>query len=210
MVDRLSRSKLFLFLSLSGVIGATSPLYAQSLGHSAFRPLDWSSIQHPSQTHWVGIQFGSALSRQVSSLRGQGYELSGGQPVRFENWYRSNWKDLQLTWMTEINPKLGLLWGLGTGERGAKYRIDPSLQLGLIFQQPLSAQSAFSFRVSTRLGGRLKEKTCVADYGQIGGVQTVNCRLAATELPPAETLKYLFNESPSDRLLFALRYEKKF
>ncbi len=30
-----------------------------------------------------------------------------------------------------------------------------------------------------------------ADYGDIGGVQRVNCRLAATELEPKETLKYL-------------------
>ena len=46
------------------------------------------------------------------------------------------------------------------------------------------------------LGGTLHEKSCSADYGQIGGVQEVNCRLAASTLPPAETLRYLLNEKP--------------
>lgn len=57
----------------------------------------------------------------------------------------------------------------------------------------LSFQSTF-----VPFGGRLKEKICIADYGDIGGVQRVNCRLEATELEPKETLKYLFNERKKD------------
>jgi len=162
------------------------------------------------KTHLIGVQYGSALSREVSGFRGQSYELSGGELIRFDRWYRTHWQDLQLNWLTEVNPQLGFIWGFGTGERGPKYRIQPSMQLGFLFQQPLSKQSAWSARFTTRLGGALKEKTCLADYGDIGGVQTVNCRLAATELPPEETLKYLLNESPRDRMVFAVRYVKQF
>jgi hypothetical protein len=161
-------------------------------------------------THLIGIHQGSALSREVSGFRGQSFELSNGELVRFNRWYKTHWQDLQMTWMTEINPRWGLIWGLSTGERGPKYQIDPSLQLGFLFQQPLSKQSAWSVRATTRIGGRLKEKTCLADYGEIGGVQTVNCRLAATELPPEETLKYLLNEAPRDRMVIALRYVRQF
>jgi hypothetical protein len=158
----------------------------------------------------IGIQYGSALSHTVGNFRGQSYELSGGELVRFDRWYRTHWQDMQLTWLTEFNTQLGLIWGLSTGERGAKYQIDPSMQLGFLFQQPLSKQSVWSLRATTRLGGRLKEKTCLADYGDIGGVQSVNCRLAASNLPPVETLKYLLNEAPRDRLMLAVRYVKQF
>jgi hypothetical protein len=54
----------------------------------------------------------------------------------------------------------------------------------------------------------MEEKTCVADYGDIGGIQAVNCRLAATALEPAETLQYLYNEKPSS--YFRLGYQFNF
>jgi len=54
--------------------------------------------------------------------------------------------------------------------------------------------------VTTRIGGHLRERACTADYGEIGGVQRVNCRLAATPLEPRETLQYLWDERPGDRL----------
>lgn len=188
-------------LIMAGAAGAhTLPSY----GFMAFVP---PSTQ---KTHLIGIQQGTGLSREISSLRGQSYELSNGELVRFSRLYKTHWQDLQLTWLTELNPQLGLIWGMGTGERGPKYRIDPSMQLGFLFQQPLGKQSAWSVQATTRLGGRLKERTCIADYGDIGGVQTVNCRLAATELPPEETLKFLLNEAPRDRLVFAVRYVKQF
>jgi hypothetical protein len=50
----------------------------------------------------------------------------------------------------------------------------------------------------------------VADYGDIGGVQSVNCRLAASELPPQETLKHLFNQAPHDRVTLNFRYSINF
>jgi hypothetical protein len=59
-------------------------------------------------------------------------------------------------------------------------------------------------------GGKLKEKSCTADYGEIGGVQEVNCRLAATELPPAETLKYLLNERPLNYKIVNVQFRFEF
>jgi hypothetical protein len=46
----------------------------------------------------------------------------------------------------------------------------------------------------------------MADFGDVGGVEQVNCRLAATEMAPAETLKYLVNELPPERHDVQIRY----
>ena len=164
------------------------------------------------QTHWVGVQFGTPHSQQMLNISRQGYELSNGQLVTFDRWYRSRWKDLQLTFMTQLTPQWGVLWGLGTGEQAPKYKIDRSWQLGLIFQQPLGAQSVWSVRATTRLGGRLREKTCTASYSIEGyqQPQSVNCRLAASVLKPEDTLNHLINEAPRDRFLLNIRYEHRF
>ena len=52
----------------------------------------------------------------------------------------------------------------------------------------------------------MKERACTADYGDIGGVEQVNCRLAASEMTPTETLKYLTNALPPDRHNVWVRY----
>lgn len=165
-------------------------------------------LEQRGNTHFIGLQYGSSLSRQVSQLRSQGYELSAGEAVDFDGWYSTSWQDLQLTWMTQIDPRLGLIWGMGTGERGDKYTIDPSMQLGFVFQQPIGKQSTFTFRAATRVGGRLREKTCMATYTLLGydKPQPVNCRLAATQLAPEDTLQFLFNDSPSDRMQLNVLY----
>ena len=93
----------------------------------------------------------------------------------------------------------GVLWGVSTGERGPKYRIAPSLLLGAVWVQPISSRERWVFRYSQRWGGRLTEHACQADYGAIGGgVQEVNCRLAASELAPEDTLAYLYKQKPSE------------
>jgi hypothetical protein len=58
--------------------------------------------------------------------------------------------------------------------------------------------------------GHLKEKTCLAAFGELGSESLVNCRLAATPLPPSETLKYLLHESPTDSLSATVRYTLNF
>jgi hypothetical protein len=63
----------------------------------------------------------------------------------------------------------------------------------------------------TRLvAGGLKEKSCTADYGDIGGVQAVNCRLAASTLEPSSTLQYLANIRAQDRNWLSIRFNMNF
>ena len=101
-------------------------------------------------------------------------------------------------------------WGLSTGERGQKYRIEPGLKIGFLVQTEISRNSTISLSATTILAGMLTEETCIADYGAIGGVQTVNCRLAASTLPPAETLQHLFDDPPTDKIDLTLRYQLRF
>jgi hypothetical protein len=145
----------------------------------------------------VDIGQGRGLSEAATSLGLGGYELADGTQVRFSDWYHSNFPELHAEFMTQLTEDFGIFWGLGTGEQGQKYTIDPSLRLGFIAQAHPNENSVLSLTVNTILGGKFTEKTCNADYGEIGGVQEVNCRLAASELPPQETLQYLATATPN-------------
>lgn len=151
-------------------------------------------------THLIGLSLGTDLSSIPKSVRDDGYELSDGAGVSFEDWYRDRIPNLQIDFITELTPDFGILWGIGSGEYGDKYQIDPSLRLGFLYTRTIGDNGVLSMRLTTRIGGRLRERSCVADYGDIGGVQAVNCRLAATPLEPSESLNYLWNEKPGDRL----------
>jgi hypothetical protein len=62
--------------------------------------------------------------------------------------------------------------------------------------------------LTTTVGGNLTEKSCQADYGVLG-TYGVNCRLAASEMAPEETLKYLVNAKPERQHLW-LNYRVTF
>jgi hypothetical protein len=162
------------------------------------------------RTQLIGLQQGTAASARVRDISRQGFELAGGGWVDFGRWYRPAWTDTEVSFLTPLRPHLGLIWGVSTGERGEKYRIDPSLRLGLLLIGEQGPRTRWSVQVTTVLGGRLRERACTADYGDIGGVQAVNCRLAASELPPAQTLDYLLNEKPGGRTRIALRWSHAF
>ena len=157
----------------------------------------------------LGIQQGSPLSALAESLGTGGYELAGGEWVSFAKWYHSDIPELRVDMLAQLNENFGILLGASTGERGEKFAIDPSLRLGIITQVRPRPNSGLTLSLSTNLFGRLTEFPCEADYGEIGGVQSVNCRLAASTLPPAETLKYLVNTDPS-RLQITLSYTATF
>jgi hypothetical protein len=161
-------------------------------------------------TSLIEVRQGTDLSSRVRGLKGQGFESSGGDPVDFSAWYSTHWTDLRVAWLTQLTSDTGLIWGMGTGERGAKYRITPSLKLGLIHQARLGRRTTFTLRATTTLGGRLREKACTADYGDIGGVQLVNCRLAASDMEPAETLRYLFNDTARDQRQVSIVFSHAF
>ena len=157
-------------------------------------------------THLVEFVQGSEQSKRVAGFRTAGFESAGGEWVGFDKWYRPKMVDTRLTWMTQFTPEFGLLWGGSTGERAEKYTIAPSLKLGFVYKVKANLHSYFSIRATSVIGGRLQARTCIADYGGIGDVQQVNCRLAATELAPSDTLKYLINALPHDRHSVQIRY----
>jgi hypothetical protein len=146
----------------------------------------------------------------VSGLAGGGFETAGGAWIGFDRWYSSRWQDARFSWMTQLSPNLGVIWGFSTGERGEKYEIEPSLKLGLAVHAPVTRTTSVSLRATRIVGGRLRERACLANYGAIGGVQSVNCRLAASVLPPDQTLSYLFNEKPYQKDLFFLQFAWSF
>eukprot|EP01036_Dinobryon_divergens_P058219 gene58219-77686_t len=83
------------------------------------------------------------------------------------------------------------------------------LILGLITQVHPRPNSTLSLTVTTTWFGHMSERPCEADYGSEFGVQTANCRLAANQMKPEETLKYLVNADPS-RLKLTLSYHASF
>jgi hypothetical protein len=159
-----------------------------------------------SATHLIEAQQGSLLSTRVAGVVGGGFETARGTWIGFDRWYSTKWQDARFTWMTELSPHVGVIWGLSTGERGEKYEIEPSLKLGFAVHAPVTRTTALSLRATSIFGGRLRERACLANYGAIGGVQSVNCRLAASVLPPDQTLGYLFNEKAYQKDTFSLQF----
>ena len=92
------------------------------------------------------------------------------------------------------------MWGIGTGEKADKYTIDPSLKIGFVYQVEFQKNNYFTLSGTGSVGGNFKEHTCMADYGDIGGVHEVNCRLAAIEMPPEMTLNFLESGKPDTRV----------
>jgi hypothetical protein len=162
------------------------------------------------QTYFLNIRQGTPLSDRVVLLSIGSLELSQGANVDFRRWYSPKFPEMRIDFMTQFSEGIGFLWGVSTGEWGQKYRIAPALKLGFILQTQLSPLTTLSISFTSLFGGRLREKTCTADYGDIGGVQEVNCRLAASTLSPSDTLKYLVNMKPPDRLWVGMRFQTRF
>ena len=157
----------------------------------------------------IDISQGSELTEAVRSLAEGGYELARGGWVSLPKWYHTDWPDTHIDLLTQLGDDFGILWGFGTGEHGEKYQIDPRIRLGIVAQAHPSPNAVLSLTVRSILWGNLTEDTCEADYGDIAGVQTVNCRLAASLIPPAETLQYLADAEPN-RLHVSLTYSVSF
>ncbi|WP_170611180.1 hypothetical protein [Ruegeria arenilitoris] len=159
----------------------------------------------------MNIEVGGLSSLARSMQNGSG-GLSDGSRYSYDRYY-SNYipiPDLRFTMLSPINSDFGILWGFGTGESGDKYRIDPSLQIGFLYIETLGDNEWLSLLVSTRLFGYLREKSCTANYGAVGGIQTVNCRMADSLMAPSETLEYLENRAPQDQFTVSLRYQFRF
>ena len=166
------------------------------------------AIAQEMTTSLVDIHQGSPLSDRARGLGGGGYELQDGSRISFNRWYHASWVDMHVDLLTQITEDTGILWGFGTGEEGEKYRIEPSLKLGFLTQMHPGPNSTLSLSLTTTLGGKLTEKPCEANYGDLG-TYSVNCRLAASEMAPEETLKYLVNAKPESQHLW-LNYRVTF
>ncbi len=164
----------------------------------------------PVETHLLGIAVGSELSSLARSLARGGYELADGTPTDFRDWYGTDRPELRIDMLTRLGPGAGLIWGLNTGERGEKYRIHPGLKLGMILQHEASPRSTLTLQVTTVIGGGLREENCIADYGEIGGVQPVNCRLAAAPIAPEDSLQHTLRVRAREASRIDLSYRVRF
>lgn len=161
-------------------------------------------------TSLLGVSLGSSRSEIARKLSVGGYDLSGGTPIGFVDWYSPRHVDLNVLFLTQLDPSLGFTWGVSVGEKGEKYRISPGFWLGFVYRAEPSRRSSLTFSFLTLAGGDFRETPCLADYGDIGGIQPVNCRLAASVLPPAETLQFLVNERGNIETRLSVRYELRF
>jgi hypothetical protein len=161
-------------------------------------------------THLLEVRQGSLRSDAVRGVSRGGYELAGGEAIRFRDWYSPDTiPDLHLSFLTQLGADTGLIWGFSTGERGKKYQITPGLKLGFIHAIHPTPNSTLTLTATVQLGSRLREKACRADYGEFG-IRPVNCRLAASLLPPEETLRHRLDMDGFDESRIALSYELRF
>ena len=159
----------------------------------------------------IELSADSLLSRYAAALRWGGYELAGGQFQSFDAWYGvRGLPDIHMSWLVPVSANWGWIWGFRTGERGAKYSIAPGLKLGWVYDTAVSSQSRLSVKATTVLGGRMVERPCSSDFGEIGGLRLVNCRLAASTLTPEQSLGYLINLPPPDRYQVSVQYQYSF
>ena len=157
-------------------------------------------------TYLVEIKQDSTLNQKARSIRNVAYETADGSQVDLYKWYMPSMPEAHLTWLTQVTRNFGVLWGFGTGEYANKYTIEPSLKIGFVYQRQINKNHSISFMADTYLGGNLKEHTCMADYGEIGGIREVNCRLAASLLTPEETLSYLEQGKQDGSIRFSYKF----
>ncbi len=157
-------------------------------------PCSLQAEEYWKQTQILNFTDDIPKSETARDFQGLGYELAGGDFQSFEDWYARDHFSLYVEAITPLDPNFALHWGVSTGEAGEKYEIDPALKLGFRYVWALENNAELLFFAHHMFGGDFREKACVADYGEIGGVQNVNCRLAASELASEDTLEYLVRD----------------
>lgn len=162
-----------------------------------------------STTALIDAQIGQGHSQTVYSMSLGSYELESGEIQSMRPFYKTPWRDVRLVALSQVLPNVGVIWGASTGERGDKYTIHPSLTLGLGGAMDFGSQSTLSLSLHGSLGGSVMERPCTATF-TLGGTQPVNCRLAASTLPPAETLELLLDEPVPERWRSSIRFQHRF
>lgn len=161
------------------------------------------------KTHILDIRLDLTHWSTAQDLSRGGYELSDGTWVSFKDWYSLNHRPFTAMFLTELDRGWAVTWGLTTGSKAEKLQLEPGLNLGVIHQKKWGP-GYLTLSLSTVLWGDFGEKTCSADYGDIGGVQEVNCRLAADIIAPEETLDYLIDVKGYEASRIGLVYEIRF
>ncbi len=161
-------------------------------------------------TFLLDFYIGSLRSDAAQRLGLGGYELADGTQVKLDEWYSPHFPELTFLMLTQVKQNFGIMWGFSTGEKAPKYTLSPAVHIGVLVQHELTGDGILTLSMSGAVGGRLRERPCIADYGLIGGVQKVNCRLAAGILPPEETLKNLLKIDGSSQIQVSLQYEFRF
>jgi hypothetical protein len=173
-------------------------------------PLASQAEEFWENTFLLDLRMGSSRSDIASGFARGGYELDDGSPIDFADWYTARFPDFNVKFLTSVSDDFGLIWGFSTGERGEKYRIDPGLWIGFIYRYEITTRSEWTLSAMTLFGGNFQERTCQAYYAIIDSVETVNCRLAATPLPPKDTLRFLVRERGFRETRATLRYQIRF
>lgn len=182
------------------LVAAAAFLFASSVQAQGF----WE------RTFLLDLRTGSSRSDIAKDLARGGYELDDGTPIDFADWYTARFPDFNVKFITSFSHDLGLIWGFSTGERGEKYRIDPGLWIGFIYRYEMTIRSDLTLSAMSMLGGDFTERDCVGNWPEFGGPQKVNCRLAATPLPPQDTLNFLVRERGLRETRITLRYQIRF
>lgn len=188
-------------ISISKILGCTVLMVAHGASAHGIN-LD--------NTHILYVQQGSYLSDKMRGITTSGFELQNGDWQSFAKFYRVKWTDTSIRFLTQATPKLGIIWGLSTGEKSKRHQIDPSLTMGFHYLHSISRWANFTTNLQYKFGGHLRESACVADYGEVMGTHQVNCRLAHTMLSPQETLAYLMREKPMDQLNLQIKWSYQF
>lgn len=161
-------------------------------------------------TRVIGLSIQAMNSGVVRDAARYSYDLSGGERVDLSGWYTPQSPSLTAILATDLAPNVALIWGGSTGEQGQKYWLGPTGVLGLALQRPLDGAAQIRFEVVGYFGGALRESPCLGDYGALGGMQRVNCRLAASYLPPADTLPLMWNIPESTEMVVKMTYRMQF
>ncbi len=195
------------FILFFGVLALANLGFA-SLGVAQVQPAADGGIF--ASTRLVDLSFDGMNSGIVRQAARQGFELSGGDPVDLSRWYAPQMPNLRAVFSTQVSRDLALVWGGSLGERGTKYSLGPSGVIGMTYRRQISRRATLGVEVYGQFGGALREGSCMGDYGALGGVQEVNCRLAASTLSPRQTLDYLWNAPPSVDASVRLTYQFRF
>jgi hypothetical protein len=134
--------------------------------------------------------------------------LADGSMKNLRPYFRpvNNWQDTEVMFYTRLidsnRARLDVLWGGSTGQEAQKMYVQPSARVGLFFAAAPTDTFLINAKFTTVVaGGRTIERPCMADYGQIVGVQAVKCSLASSVLPPAQTLAYLQNTPSKEQIV---------